>query len=275
MFCLARLTVGRSRWRRRSKAVRSYATPGTLIHTATATSGEIDELWLWAVNTDSATRKLTVELGGTTSPDDLIEVGVPAESGLVLVVPGLVLRNGLVIPCVRCGGERPHDRRIRQPDRTVTAYGRQRQPGKIDPLGRPRYPDSVSGLKLRLKADGVLWQDAARTTPATADSAPVGCWDDASGVGNHFTQATAGNRPLLRTAIVNGHPVIRFDGSNDTLLTTTATGLDSASFTQLAVVSVSGRGLDIWHRVPLRDRGPPRFFASTTLGSIRRARRSL
>lgn len=77
--------------------VAATATPGTLIHTATATSGEIDELWLWAVNTDSATRKLTVELGGTTSPDDLIEVGVPAESGLVLVVPGLVLRNGLVI----------------------------------------------------------------------------------------------------------------------------------------------------------------------------------
>lgn len=77
--------------------VAATATPGTLIHTATATSGEIDELWLWAVNTDSATRKLTIELGGTTSPDDLIEVGVPAESGLVLVVPGLVLRNGLVI----------------------------------------------------------------------------------------------------------------------------------------------------------------------------------
>lgn len=125
----------------------------------------------------------------------------------------------------------------------MTAYGRQRQPGKIDPLAvAPVSPDSVSGLKLWLKADGVLWQDAARTTPATADSAPVGCWDDASGVGNHFTQATAGNRPLLRTAIVNGHPVIRFDGSNDTLLTTTATGLDSASFTQLAVVKKSAAG---------------------------------
>lgn len=77
--------------------VAATATPGTLIHTATATSGEIDELWLWAVNTDSATCKLTVEWGGTTSPDDLIEVGIPAESGLVLVTPGLVLRNGLTI----------------------------------------------------------------------------------------------------------------------------------------------------------------------------------
>lgn len=73
------------------------ATAGTTIHTATATSGEIDELWLWAINTDTATRKLTIELGGTTAPDDLIVVGTPPESGLVLVVPGLPLRNGLVI----------------------------------------------------------------------------------------------------------------------------------------------------------------------------------
>lgn len=77
--------------------VAATATPGTLIHTATATSGEIDELWLWAVNTDTATRKLTVEWGGTTSPDDLIEVGIASESGLILVVPGLPVRNGLII----------------------------------------------------------------------------------------------------------------------------------------------------------------------------------
>jgi hypothetical protein len=33
-----------------------------------------------------------VEWGGTTSPDDLIEINaLPAESGLVLIVPGLVI----------------------------------------------------------------------------------------------------------------------------------------------------------------------------------------
>jgi len=77
--------------------VAATATPGTTIHTATNTAGQMDEVWLWAVNSDTSNRKLTVELGGTTSPDDTIEVTIPAESGLVLVVPGLVLNGGVAI----------------------------------------------------------------------------------------------------------------------------------------------------------------------------------
>lgn len=73
------------------------ATAGTTIHTATSTAGELDEVWLWAQNTDTSDRKLTIELGGTTAPDDLIEVTIPAEGGLVLVVPGLVFDGGVSI----------------------------------------------------------------------------------------------------------------------------------------------------------------------------------
>ena len=79
----------------RGVKVAATATPGTLIHTAHATS--LDEVWLWCVNSDSAACKLTVEFGGTTSPDDLIEVAIPAESGLVLIVPGLVVSNSVVV----------------------------------------------------------------------------------------------------------------------------------------------------------------------------------
>ncbi len=76
------------------------ATLGTTIHTATsgnAAADDYDEVWLWAVNSDTVNRKLTIEWGGATSPDCLIEVTVPAESGLMLVVPGLVLENAKVI----------------------------------------------------------------------------------------------------------------------------------------------------------------------------------
>jgi hypothetical protein len=67
------------------------ATTGTTIH-ATGTSASIlDEVWLYAVNSDTTARKLTIEFGGTSAPDDLIELTVAAESGLVLVVPGLTL----------------------------------------------------------------------------------------------------------------------------------------------------------------------------------------
>jgi hypothetical protein len=51
----------------------------------------MDEIWLYAVNSDTTDRKLTIEWGGTSSPDDLIEQTITAESGLILIVPGLLL----------------------------------------------------------------------------------------------------------------------------------------------------------------------------------------
>jgi hypothetical protein len=71
------------------------ATAGTTIHTAHATA--LDEIWLWAVNSDTTARKLTIEWGEATAPDGNIEVTIPAESGYLMVVPGLVLTNSLVV----------------------------------------------------------------------------------------------------------------------------------------------------------------------------------
>lgn len=79
--------------------VAATATPGTTIHTAVAgtTAGTYDEIWLWAVNSSTSSVKLTIEFGGTTSPDDTIEVAIAAESGLMLIVPGFVLQNSMVV----------------------------------------------------------------------------------------------------------------------------------------------------------------------------------
>ncbi len=71
------------------------ATAGTTIHTAHATS--LDEVWLWAVNSDTTARKLTIEWGEATAPDGNVEVTIPAESGYMLVIPGMVLTNSLVV----------------------------------------------------------------------------------------------------------------------------------------------------------------------------------
>ena len=79
----------------RSVKVAAIATPGTLIHTAHATS--LDQIWLWASNTDGTDRKLTIEFGGVASPDDLIEKTIPAESGPKLIIPGWVLTNSLIV----------------------------------------------------------------------------------------------------------------------------------------------------------------------------------
>jgi len=78
-------------------------------------------------------------------------------------------------------------------------------------------PTDIAGLQLWLKADTGLWQDAAMTTPAVADGDVVGAWADQSGNGNHATQGTTAAKPLLKLAIKNGKPVVRFDGTDDLL----------------------------------------------------------
>ncbi len=76
--------------------VAATASPGTLIHTALSSvaANEWDEVWLQAVNTSGSAVKLTLQWGGTTSPDDEVEVTIPAESGFSEVIPGHVLQNG-------------------------------------------------------------------------------------------------------------------------------------------------------------------------------------
>lgn len=51
----------------------------------------------------------------------------------------------------------------------------------------------------------------------TTDGGAVGRWEDKSGNGRHFVQATANNRPVLRSPKFNGRPAMEFDGSNDNL----------------------------------------------------------
>lgn len=75
--------------------VTATATPGTLLHTADATA--VDEIYLYVVNTSGGDVDLTIEFGGTTSPDDHITVKVKKETGLLLTVPGSPLTNSLVV----------------------------------------------------------------------------------------------------------------------------------------------------------------------------------
>lgn len=77
----------------------AIATAGTTIHTTAATTGvdNYDEVWLFAYNSDTSNRVLTLEWGGATVPDDNIVVTVAAQTGLVLVAPGIILQNSLVV----------------------------------------------------------------------------------------------------------------------------------------------------------------------------------
>lgn len=69
-------------------------------------------------------------------------------------------------------------------------------------------PTSVSGLIGWWKADALTLNDGDA----------VGSWTDSSGAGNALVQATAGKKPLYKTKILNGMPVVRFDGTDDVLV---------------------------------------------------------
>ena len=75
--------------------VAATASPGTLIHTAlsSASGSEWDQVWLRATNTSGAPVVLTIQWGGTTAPNDIIQVTIPAQSGFLEVVAGHILQN--------------------------------------------------------------------------------------------------------------------------------------------------------------------------------------
>lgn len=71
-------------------------------------------------------------------------------------------------------------------------------------------PEQISGLTLWLKADAIT---------GLADGAALTTWEDSSGEDNDAAQATADNKPTYKTNILNGLPVVRFDGTADFLQT--------------------------------------------------------
>ena len=78
-------------------------------------------------------------------------------------------------------------------------------------------PPAFASLQLWLEADDIdtLFTDVAGTISVTSDADVVKNWNDKSGKANHVTEATT--PPLYKTGIQNGKPVIRFDGTDDTI----------------------------------------------------------
>lgn len=99
MATFSKLTLSASTDGRGIPVVATSGT-GTTIHTASSTSTVFDEIWLYAINTDTTARKLTTQWGGTATGDE-IEITIPAESGLVLIAPGLLLKGNATPLLVR------------------------------------------------------------------------------------------------------------------------------------------------------------------------------
>jgi len=84
------------------------------------------------------------------------------------------------------------------------------------------------------------WWDADYLT--YADATPIdnasAKWTDRSGNNNHLVQATAGNQPQVKTNIINGRKIVRFDGAsspNNDKLSFTSTISLTGDFTIIVV----------------------------------------
>lgn len=77
--------------------VAATATPGTLIHTAISGTDEVDSVYLEAVNESGHKVILTIEWGGTTDPDDLVQIEIPTGRGPIVVCDRRRINNGLAI----------------------------------------------------------------------------------------------------------------------------------------------------------------------------------
>ena len=67
------------------------ASTGTTIHATGTSSSIIDEVWLYANNTSTSPVLLTVQFGGTASPQNAKPITLAPQSGDVLIVAGLPL----------------------------------------------------------------------------------------------------------------------------------------------------------------------------------------
>lgn len=86
----------------------------------------------------------------------------------------------------------------------------------------------------------ILQLDASQLTGGT-DGGAVSTWNDVSGAGNDFTQATGSKQPTFRTNQINRLPAVSFDGGD--LLT--AANFDSSAEGTLAIVTRMETNLSI------------------------------
>jgi hypothetical protein len=126
-------------------------------------------------------------------------------------------------------------------------------------------PTSINGLQLWLDATTGLFDATSGGSPVTTDGDTVARWEDQSGSGYHVTQATLANRPVLKTGIRNSKNAIRFDGSDDTLVSANIVEDNLSAMTCFVVAYIEGFGGSSLGRY--FSRGNQRFWITNGIRS--------
>jgi hypothetical protein len=94
-------------------------------------------------------------------------------------------------------------------------------------------PAQRGGLKLWVSAS-----DPANNGTQQANNSAVNPWTSKEN-GLTLNQGTSANQPLIFTNQINGRPVVRFDGTNDCLISNSTTLAITSPFTMFAVVKLA------------------------------------
>lgn len=79
----------------RALSVTGTSATGSLIHTSVTGANAWDEVYLWAVNTATVDKQVTIEWAGSTGQaGQPVALNVPSRSGPNLVIPGWPLGGG-------------------------------------------------------------------------------------------------------------------------------------------------------------------------------------
>lgn len=94
-------------------------------------------------------------------------------------------------------------------------------------------PAHIPGLQIWLDADAIT---------GLSDGDPIATWLDQSGLGRDASQSTGAKKPTYKTGIINGKPVIRFDGTDDCMSVPDNDDFDGSPITLFAVWNFSAIG---------------------------------
>lgn len=92
-------------------------------------------------------------------------------------------------------------------------------------------PASITGCRLWLQAEAIT---------GLSDGAPVLTWSDESGSDHHAAQTQASRQPTFQTSVINGRPVVRFDGADSMSLSLSEASTEHTFFFVIDLAALGG-----------------------------------